>query len=163
MDRYSSYFTILVRISSEFQVHEHPHLNLIHDRTFKQLKAPIDAAIFELPEAIPKEGIFIIDTAILFAALVGQEQNKHGLEQICNQLQIKTEFLHNAGNDAYVRRLFILLGSTSPFAVYSVRFALDGLRRTTRRAERNAVAQSHWSSWHQFRCQGAISAVRRGF
>ncbi|KAJ7781141.1 hypothetical protein B0H16DRAFT_1497209 [Mycena metata] len=66
----------------------------------KSLEAPVDAAVFELPPATPTEGIFIIDTAILFAALVGDDKKTSGLEQVCHQLQIQTEFLHNAGNDA---------------------------------------------------------------
>jgi len=66
----------------------------------KSLEAPVEAAVFELPEATPSEGIFIIDTAILFAALVGDDKRTSSLQQICNQLQIQTEFLHNAGNDA---------------------------------------------------------------
>ncbi|KAJ7682700.1 hypothetical protein DFH06DRAFT_1161883 [Mycena polygramma] len=70
-------------------------------KTLKKLKAPVDAAVFELPEKTPSEGIFIIDTAVLFAALVGQEHNKPGLEQMCHHLQIETKYLHNAGNDAY--------------------------------------------------------------
>ncbi|KAJ7179045.1 hypothetical protein C8R46DRAFT_1072301 [Mycena filopes] len=66
----------------------------------KDLDAPLDGAVFELPEATPSEGVFIVDTAILYAGLVGDGQNTTSLKQVCNQLQIRTDYLHNAGNDA---------------------------------------------------------------
>ncbi|KAF7352710.1 hypothetical protein MVEN_01237000 [Mycena venus] len=70
-------------------------------KTLKKLQAPLDDAVFDLPEAVPTQGIFIVDTAVLFAALIGQDNNKPGLKQACNQLQIQTDYLHNAGNDAF--------------------------------------------------------------
>ena len=56
-----------------------------------------------LPEETPAEGIHIIDTTVLFAALEGSEDNNtRGLEQVCRHLKIPVEYLHNAGNDAHV-------------------------------------------------------------
>jgi len=70
-------------------------------KTLKKLEVPLGDAVFDLPETVPSEGIFMIDTAALFAALIGEDNNKPGLKQACNHLQIETEYLHNAGNDAY--------------------------------------------------------------
>jgi hypothetical protein len=56
-----------------------------------------------LPDVTPDDGIWVIDTGDLFAALEGEPgANKRGLERICRHLQIPTEWLHNAGNDAHV-------------------------------------------------------------
>ena len=58
---------------------------------------------FLLPEATPDEGIFVIDTSDLFAALEGEGgHNRRSLERVCRHLQVPTSFLHNAGNDAHV-------------------------------------------------------------
>ncbi|KAJ7094672.1 hypothetical protein B0H15DRAFT_830457 [Mycena belliarum] len=70
-------------------------------KTLETLGAPLDGAVIELPDAIPSEGIFIVDTTTLFGALEGESNNKRSLKQVCNHLQIHTDFLHNAGNDAY--------------------------------------------------------------
>lgn len=57
-----------------------------------------------MPDATPDDGIWVIDTGDLFAALEGESGgNKRGLERVCRHLQIPTEWLHNAGNDAHVR------------------------------------------------------------
>lgn len=50
----------------------------------------------------PDNGLFVVDTAELFGGLLGESNRIYGLEQMCNQLQIPTSFLHNAGNDAHV-------------------------------------------------------------
>jgi hypothetical protein len=56
-----------------------------------------------LPDATPDDGIWVIDTGDLFAALEGEPgSNKRGLERVCRHLQIPTEWMHNAGNDAHV-------------------------------------------------------------
>ncbi|KAJ6598966.1 hypothetical protein DFH09DRAFT_1129679 [Mycena vulgaris] len=70
-------------------------------KTFKILDIPLDGAVDSLPEATPSEGIFIVDTAMLFGALEGEGNNTRGLQQVCNHLQISTDYLHNAGNDAW--------------------------------------------------------------
>ena len=67
------------------------------------INAPIDGFSYLLPDTVPKEGVFIVDSAELFGALVGDtDANKRSLEQVCRQLQVHAEYLHNAGNDAHV-------------------------------------------------------------
>ncbi|KAJ7507915.1 hypothetical protein B0H11DRAFT_1969295 [Mycena galericulata] len=88
-------------------MHGHgPVFLVFHDpsqdiKILQGLGAPIDTALYELPDETPREGIFIVDTAILFAALEGEGKNTRGLGQVCNHLQVFTEYLHNAGNDAH--------------------------------------------------------------
>lgn len=56
-----------------------------------------------LPDQVPDSGIYVVDTADLFAALEGDASgNRRALERVCRHLQIDTKFLHNAGNDAHV-------------------------------------------------------------
>ncbi|KAJ7129568.1 hypothetical protein C8R44DRAFT_777095 [Mycena epipterygia] len=88
-------------------MHSHGPIFLVfHDssqdiKILKMLEAPIDLVVYDLPEAEPIQGIFIVDTAGLFGALEGDGHSKRALQQVCNHLQIPTEYLHNAGNDAY--------------------------------------------------------------
>ncbi|KAJ7180189.1 hypothetical protein C8R43DRAFT_972124 [Mycena crocata] len=72
-------------------------------KLLKMLKSPVEAAVYELPNATPSEGIFIVDTAVLFGALEGEGNNTRALKQVCNHLRVPTEeaFMHNAGNDAH--------------------------------------------------------------
>ncbi|KAJ7042879.1 hypothetical protein C8F04DRAFT_1219026 [Mycena alexandri] len=89
---------------SRMRVHG-PVFLVFHDargdiRTLNGLSAPIETAVYELPNITPTEGIFIVDTQILFGGLTGRSKEQVGLGTVCNQLGIKTEFLHNAGNDA---------------------------------------------------------------
>ncbi|KAJ7475987.1 hypothetical protein FB451DRAFT_1245389 [Mycena latifolia] len=70
--------------------------------TLHQLEAPVGTAVYELPDTTPSEGLFIVDTATLFAALIGLGRGDNpGLEQTCTKLGIETAYLHNAGNDAH--------------------------------------------------------------
>lgn len=63
----------------------------------------VSALEYTLPSSAPISGIYVVDTADLFAALEGDSgSQKRSLERICRHLQIRTEFLHNAGNDAHV-------------------------------------------------------------
>jgi len=63
--------------------------------------APLVGLSYTLPDGIPDSGLFVIDTADLIGALLGDSSgNTRGLEKMCNLLQIKTSYLHNAGNDA---------------------------------------------------------------
>lgn len=56
-----------------------------------------------LPDQTPDNGVYVVDTGDMFAALEGEASgNKRSLERACRHLQIPTEFLHNAGNDAHV-------------------------------------------------------------
>ncbi|KAJ7791582.1 hypothetical protein B0H14DRAFT_2934931 [Mycena olivaceomarginata] len=73
-------------------------------KTLNRLGAPIDGAVDvgQLPpDTIPTQGIYIVDTTILFGALIGDCKNKKGLRDVCAFLQIPTRYLHNAGNDAH--------------------------------------------------------------
>ncbi|KAH8105873.1 hypothetical protein BXZ70DRAFT_917179 [Cristinia sonorae] len=71
-------------------------------KTLHDLKVPISNFSHFLPEQTPSEGILVIDTAQMFAALEGETSaNTRGLEQVCRHLMLNPEFLHNAGNDAY--------------------------------------------------------------
>lgn len=63
-------------------------------------------AVSSLPDTVPSAGIFIVDTAALFGALMGEAHRTRKLEQVCSHLGIETKYLHNAGNDAYVGFLF---------------------------------------------------------
>jgi len=86
-----------------------PLFMIFHDNNqdIKYLKSPavnvnMPNLSFLLPEATPGDGIFVIDTSDLFAALEGEGgHNKRSLERVCRHLQVPTSFLHNAGNDAH--------------------------------------------------------------
>ena len=70
----------------------------------KDIDVALPNMAFMLPEAPPEDGIFIVDTSDLFAALEGEAGgNRRSLERVCRHLQITTTYLHNAGNDAHVR------------------------------------------------------------
>lgn len=57
-----------------------------------------------IPDTPPKEGIYVVDTAEVFAALEGNSGERRGLERMCRLLGMRElNFMHNAGNDAYVR------------------------------------------------------------
>jgi len=73
-------------------------------KALRALDAPVNEAVYELPDKTPMEGIFIVDTALLFGALEGEGNNRRALQQVCNHLKIENfnaGLLHNAGNDAY--------------------------------------------------------------
>ena len=58
-----------------------------------------------IPDTPPKDGVFVVDTAELFAALEGRSGERRGLERMCRLLGMRElSFMHNAGNDAHVRR-----------------------------------------------------------
>ncbi|PBK72698.1 hypothetical protein ARMSODRAFT_953098 [Armillaria solidipes] len=79
------------------------HDNSQDIKYLQQIKAPIDGYSHILPDAIPETGIYVVDTADLFGALLGEDSpgNKRSLEQMCHHLKVPTKLLHNAGNDAY--------------------------------------------------------------
>ncbi len=81
-------------------------------RYLQQIKAPIDGYSHILPDAIPETGIYVVDTADIFGALLGEDSpgNKRGLEQMCHHLVVPAKNLHNAGNDAYVSCRLNILG-----------------------------------------------------
>ncbi|KAK2466281.1 hypothetical protein APHAL10511_001923 [Amanita phalloides] len=66
------------------------------------IAAPLSDLSYLLPDAVPIEGLFVVDTSDLYAGLEGSStSNKKSLDRVCKQMQIRTEHLHNAGNDAY--------------------------------------------------------------
>jgi DNA polymerase III epsilon subunit-like protein len=77
----------------------------LHDVRYlrQHIGIPLDGLSHQMPESTPREGMFIVDTSDLFAALEGDgERNRRSLDRICKHLQIPTRYLHNAGNDAHV-------------------------------------------------------------
>lgn len=67
------------------------------------VEVSLNGLLYTLPRgASPDAGTFVVDTAELFGGLLGEGKRTRSLEQMCNQLQIGTKFLHNAGNDAHV-------------------------------------------------------------
>ncbi|KDQ64564.1 hypothetical protein JAAARDRAFT_28209 [Jaapia argillacea MUCL 33604] len=86
-----------------------PLFLVFHDRNqdIKYLKssdvgAQLDGLNYELPDVLPDEGLFVVDTADLFSALEGDSAgSRRSLERVCLLLGIPVRFLHNAGNDAH--------------------------------------------------------------
>jgi len=71
-------------------------------KDLKSLQVDLSGLSYTLPSGpSPDNGLFVVDTAELFGGLLGESNRIYGLEQMCNQLQIPTSFLHNAGNDAH--------------------------------------------------------------
>ena len=57
-----------------------------------------------MPDTPSNDGVYIVDTASLFAALEGHSAERRGLERMCRLLGMRTiDHMHNAGNDAHVR------------------------------------------------------------
>ncbi len=83
-------------------------------RYLKQFKVPeADEATKDLPDTKDNSGIFIIDTADLFAGLEGRGGERRGLERMCRLLKMYDVcYMHNAGNDAHVSPYFLYLLST---------------------------------------------------
>lgn len=64
---------------------------------------PLEGLSYVLPDAMPDKGLFVVDTSDLFAGLEGASTgDRKSLDRVCIHLQIPTESLHNAGNDAHV-------------------------------------------------------------
>ncbi|KAF5387708.1 hypothetical protein D9615_000493 [Tricholomella constricta] len=86
-----------------------PVFLVFHDNNqdIKYLKSPaigasLDGLSYVLPDAMPDDGLFVVDTSDLFAALEGATTaDRRALGRMCNLIQIPTSNLHNAGNDAY--------------------------------------------------------------
>ncbi|KAF8492896.1 hypothetical protein JB92DRAFT_3127644 [Gautieria morchelliformis] len=69
----------------------------------KSLNAPIDGIEYELPDLPPDQGIYVVDTRLLFGALEGRASETRGLSRMCALLQIPNlGRFHNAGNDSHV-------------------------------------------------------------
>ena len=85
-------------------------INLNICRDLKALGVELAGLSYILPDAMPESQIFIIDTSDLIGALLGEGSGtKRGLQKTCHLLQIRTDFLHNAGNDAHVSKLSVFL------------------------------------------------------
>ncbi|KAI0650785.1 hypothetical protein C8Q79DRAFT_901946 [Trametes meyenii] len=85
-----------------------PVFLVFHDSSqdIKYLKSDavqaLDRLDYLLPDAPQKGEIYVVDTADLFATLEGDSSgNRRSLERVCRHLQIPSQFLHNAGNDAH--------------------------------------------------------------
>lgn len=136
---------ILVKISSPFSHSTTAQIPVTLHRYLKQLGAPIDTITPILPDIKPSEGLFIVDTASLFGALEGEGRNTRGLQQVCNHLKIETQFLHNAGNDAYVStsRIHSSAFFYSLPTVHFTRAGGNGLGATVRHATGGKVAKPY--------------------
>jgi len=67
----------------------------------KAIDALPDGFVVALPDSVPNEGTYIVDTSDLFGALEGKVGERRKLDVMCRLLGIKTEYRHNAGNDAH--------------------------------------------------------------
>jgi len=57
---------------------------------------------FLLPDSMPADGTYVVDTSDMFSALEGNDSgDRRGLERMCHLLQLKPNNMHNAGNDAH--------------------------------------------------------------
>jgi len=94
---------------SRFHALPGPLFLVFHDATGdikylrEQLAVPeAKVATRMVPDTPPKQGIYIVDTAELFAALEGHSGERRGLERMCRLLGIRElKYMHNAGNDAH--------------------------------------------------------------
>jgi Ser/Thr protein kinase RdoA (MazF antagonist) len=66
----------------------------------RNIEAPLPNLTYILPEN-SRDGLFVVDTGDVYGALEGTSNDRRRLEQVCNQLGIKTGHMHNAGNDAH--------------------------------------------------------------
>jgi len=88
-----------------------PLFLIFHDpsqdlKYLRLLKAPVSSLSVLLPDTTPEEGIFVIDTAEMLGALLGEGGgNKRSLTQATRLLGIPAEYFHNAGNDAHYTML----------------------------------------------------------
>ncbi|KDR83650.1 hypothetical protein GALMADRAFT_86044 [Galerina marginata CBS 339.88] len=78
------------------------HDNSQDIKDLNKLGVDLTGLSYILPDNIPDTGIFVIDTSDLIGALLGEGAgDKRSLDKTCSLLQIRTEYLHNAGNDAH--------------------------------------------------------------
>ncbi|PPQ68001.1 hypothetical protein CVT26_007364 [Gymnopilus dilepis] len=88
-----------------------PVFLIFHDNSqdvkdLKNLKVNLESMTYVMPDTMPDSGIFVIDTSDLIGALLGEGAgDKRSLQKTCSLLQISTEYLHNAGNDAHATLL----------------------------------------------------------
>lgn len=72
------------------------------------INAPITGYTYILPETADEKGIYVTDTSQMFAALEGETGERRKFGTLCNLLKIKTEYLHNGGNDAHVSTILMI-------------------------------------------------------
>ncbi|KAH9482738.1 Good for full DBP5 activity protein 2 [Psilocybe cubensis] len=78
------------------------HDNSQDIKDLKKLEVDLEGMSYIMPDSIPDSGIFVIDTSDLIGALLGEGSGeKRSLDKTCSLLQIPTQYLHNAGNDAH--------------------------------------------------------------
>lgn len=71
-------------------------------KDLNKLGVDLTGLSYVLPDTISDVRISVIDTSDLIGALLGEGAgDKRSLEKTCSLLQIQTEYLHNAGNDAH--------------------------------------------------------------
>ncbi|KAH9853500.1 hypothetical protein C2E23DRAFT_777126 [Lenzites betulinus] len=91
-----------------------------HSQDVKYLKSDMVQAVerleYLLPDSPQTGELYVVDTADLFCALEGDaSNNRRSLERVCRHLQIPTNYLHNAGNDAhYTLDALISMASGDP-------------------------------------------------
>lgn len=72
------------------------------------LAAPLTNLTPLIPDGTPADGMYVVDTRDLFAALEGDCTTRRRLDTICTHLRLHVDpglnlyNLHNAGNDAHV-------------------------------------------------------------
>lgn len=82
-----------------------PLTNLKIYRDLKTLGVELAGLSYVMPDANPENQIYVVDTSDLIGALLGEGSgSRRGLQKTCHLLQIQTDFLHNAGNDAHVSK-----------------------------------------------------------
>ncbi|KAL0949458.1 hypothetical protein HGRIS_009512 [Hohenbuehelia grisea] len=84
-------------------LHDHSQdiKTLLDAKTKPKIEAPLNGMTHILPKSPPASGLFLVDSSDIFGALEGEGTHRKSLERICRSLQIPTEYLHNAGNDAH--------------------------------------------------------------
>ena len=74
-------------------------------RDLKSLGVELAGLSYVLPDTTPENQIYVVDTSDMIGALLGEGSgSRRGLQKTCHLLQIPTDFLHNAGNDAHVSK-----------------------------------------------------------
>jgi len=98
---------------------------------------------YELPdEGVTDQGVFLVDTVDLFAALSGQLKVRRSLERMCRLLDVPDlDCFHNAGNDAR-------------FTLMAVRSMASGLPLDAQRESRwpnqtNPAIEVEWKPWQE--------------
>ena|SRR5258705_10152177 len=82
----------------------------ILSRYLNQLEVDLTGKTDFIPDSKIEDGVFVVDTADLIGALMGESGNKRSLSQTCNLLQVPSVNMHNAGNDAHVSSFPLPIG-----------------------------------------------------